>query len=287
MKVVYLASDLHFANRSCALAEMIDTFRDPIARQNAVQAFLREAEILCELENPHIPRVYDKFTEGNQHFLVMEFVDGDTLEMRIGAAPHARLDESQVVEIAVQILSTLEYLHRRTPPIIYRDLKPSNVMVTRSGLVKLVDFGIARHFSPQAQLTMVGTQGYAPPEQYRGHPEPRSDLYGLGAIMHQALTGRDPAFEAPCSFPPIQQLRPDLSPGIVAVINATLSNDIEKRPASASVFKRSLLESRIAESAPVLTVQLLSAKTRISRTVCCAFASGFCSRRELPDQRQG
>jgi serine/threonine protein kinase len=253
MKAVYLVSDLHFASRFCALAEMIDPFRDPIARQNAVEAFRREAEILIELDNPHIPRVYDQFTEGKQHFLVMEFVDGDTLEKRIGAAPHARLDEPQVVGIAVQILSALEYLHRQTPPIIHRDLKPSNVMTTRSGLIKLIDFGIARHFTPQAQLTMIGTQGYAPPEQYRGHPEPRSDLYGVAVMMHQALTGRDPALEPPCSFPPIQQLRPELNPAVAAVINAALSNDIEKRPASASDFKRSLVESRIVESAPVLT----------------------------------
>jgi len=107
----------------------------------------------------------------------------------------------RVVEIALEILEALQYLHGRRPPVIHRDLKPSNVMTTAEGPIKLIDFGIARHFAPLTQVTMIGTQGYAAPEQYSGRPEPRSDLYSLAAMMHQALSGRDPACEAPFRFP--------------------------------------------------------------------------------------
>ena len=105
-----------------------------------------------------------------------------------------------MIDVALQVLDTLEYLHNLQPPVIYRDLKPSNVMLTPSGQVKLIDFGIARHFQPLSNATMIGTQGYAPPEQYRGKVETRSDLYALGATMHHALSGRDPALEPPFSF---------------------------------------------------------------------------------------
>ena len=146
MKDVYLAEDLRLARRRCALAAMVDNFSDPAIQAQAVQSFLREADILAELDHPHIPKIYDKFSERNHHFLVMEFIDGETLEQRLAVAPNGRLDDNQVIGFALQILSTLEYLHGRSPPVIYRDLKPSNVMVTRAGLVKLIDFGIARHF---------------------------------------------------------------------------------------------------------------------------------------------
>ncbi len=243
MKLVYLAEDLRLAARPCALAEMVDTFTSPNMQNQAVAAFQREADMLAQLSNEHIPRIFDRFSDANRHYLVMEFVDGITLEQAL-AKNGGRLDETRVIDIALQILDTLEYLHNLKPPVIYRDLKPSNVMLTASGQIKLIDFGIARFFQPHSNVTMIGTQGYAPPEQYRGLAEVRSDLYALGATMHHALTGRDPAAEAPFSFPPTRSLLPGIDAALGDLIDQSLAYDVVHRMADATEFKHRLIEIR-------------------------------------------
>src|SRR5712671_8050371 len=143
MKLVYLAEDLRLAGRSCALAEMVDSITSPDLQQQAVAAFQREADMLAQLANEHIPRVFDRFSDENHHYLVMEFIDGITLEQKLQSAG-GKLPEHDMIELALQVLDTLEYLHNLEPPVIYRDLKPSNLMLTETGKVKLIDFGIAR-----------------------------------------------------------------------------------------------------------------------------------------------
>ena len=239
MKLVYLAEDLRLAARRCALAEVVDNFTNPDAQRQAVEAFQREADMLARLSNEHIPRVFDRFSEQNRHYLVMEYVDGATLEEEMKQAG-GKLDERRTIDIALQVLDTLVYLHGLEPPVIYRDLKPSNVMITGAGQAKLIDFGIARHFQPQQNATMIGTQGYAPPEQYRGKVELRSDLYALGATMHHALSGRDPANEAPFSFPPIASLCPGLEPALARLIDEALAYDVIHRVQSAAEFRQRL-----------------------------------------------
>jgi len=248
MKLVYLAEDLRLAARPCALAEMVDSFTDPGMQKNAVAAFQREADMLAQLSNEHIPRVFDRFSEQNHHYLVMEFVDGVTLEQELKVCG-GKLSEERVIDIALQVLETLEYLHNLAPPVIYRDLKPSNVMLARNAQVKLIDFGIARVFLPQSNATMIGTQGYAPPEQYRGRAESRSDLYALGATMHHALSGRDPAAEAPFSFPPISSLCPKINPALAALVDQALQYDVVLRMGTAAEFKQRLLQIRDGASA--------------------------------------
>jgi serine/threonine protein kinase len=244
MKMVYLAEDLRLSARSCALAEMVDSFTNPEMQQQAVTAFQREADMLAQLSNEHIPRVYDRFSDHNRHYLVMEFVDGITLEDEMKSAGGSLL-EGRVIDVALQILDTLAYLHALEPPVIYRDLKPSNVMLTGADQVKLIDFGIARHFQPLTNATMIGTQGYAPPEQYRGRVEARSDLYALGATMHHALSGRDPTTEPPFSFPPLGKLSPQINPALAALVDNALSYDVERRLSDALEFKRRLLGIKI------------------------------------------
>jgi len=239
MKMVYLVEDNRLANRPCALAEMIDSFTDPAEAQAAAQAFAREADLLAQLKHDHIVQVLDRFSEHNRHYLVMEYLEGETLEERIKSSG-GKLDEPAVLDIALQILAALEYLHTRTPAVIYRDLKPSNVILTPDGRVKVIDFGIARLFVPQKTATMIGTQGFAPPEQYKGKVEPRSDLYALGATMHYLLSGRDPATEIPFSFPPIQQLCRHCNPVLAEIINEALAYDLAQRIPSAADFKRRL-----------------------------------------------
>jgi serine/threonine protein kinase len=241
MKLVYLAEDLRLAARRCALAEMVDSFTTPDTQQQAVAAFQREADMLAQLSNEHIPRVFDRFSEANHHYLVMEYIDGVTLEDEL-RQNGGMLPAGRVIDIALQILDTLNYLHRLDPPVIYRDLKPSNVMVTAEGQAKLIDFGIARFFQPLANATMIGTQGYAPPEQYRGRVEIRSDLYALGATMHHAISGRDPAAEPPFSFPPLRKLRPEIDSRLAAVIDRSLAYDVANRMHDAGEFKQRLLE---------------------------------------------
>jgi serine/threonine protein kinase len=241
MKLVYLAEDLRLAARSCALAEMVDSFTSPETQKQAIAAFQREADMLAQLSNEHIPRVFDRFSAENRHYLVMEFIDGITLEQKLQNAG-GKLPESEVIDLALQVLDTLEYLHNLEPPVIYRDLKPSNLMITESGLVKLIDFGIARLFQPLSNATMIGTQGYAPPEQYRGKVEFRSDLYALGATMHHALSSRDPALEPPFSFPPLRSLCPDVTPALCDLVDQALKYDVIMRVADAAEFKHRLME---------------------------------------------
>src|SRR5271170_2649960 len=254
MKLVYLAEDLRLASRRCALAEMVDSFTSPDMQQQAVAAFQREADMLAQLSNEHIPRIFDRFSEANRHYLVMEYIEGTTLEEEL-QAQGGKLEPARITDVAIQVLETLEYLHELNQPVIYRDLKPSNVMLTPDGQAKLIDFGIARHFAPLANATMIGTQGYAPPEQYRGRVEIRSDLYALGATMHQALSGRDPANEPPFSFPPLRKLCPDLNPALAAVVDQALAYDVVNRVRDATEFKRRLIEIRTGVPIAVAPMQ--------------------------------
>jgi serine/threonine protein kinase len=250
MKMVYLAEDLRLAARPCALAEMVDAISSPDLQQQAVVSFQREADMLAQLNHEHIPRIYDRFSEQNRHYLVMEYVAGQTLEEELKAAG-GKLAEGRVIEIALQVLDTLEYLHHREPPVIYRDLKPSNIMVAPDGQVKLIDFGIARHFQPLSSATMVGTQGYAPPEQYRGKVETRSDIYALGATMHHALSGRDPTTEPPFSFPPLRKFSPDINPALADLVGEALTYDVDRRLRDVDEVKRRLLAIKNGAGAQV------------------------------------
>src|SRR5262249_2419684 len=152
----------------------VDNFITDEARQHAVASFEREADVLAQLDHPAIPKVSDRFSDQDHHYFVMDYVAGQTLEARLSAVG-GRLPPFEAMNLGVQICDALEYLHTRFPPVIYRDLKPANIIVTPQGRIKLVDFGIARHFTRQG--TTVGTIGYAAPEQYQGECEPRSDVY--------------------------------------------------------------------------------------------------------------
>jgi ABC-type branched-subunit amino acid transport system substrate-binding protein/tRNA A-37 threonylcarbamoyl transferase component Bud32 len=232
MGAVYLASDARFAARTCVIKEMLDHFNDPEQRAQATESFHREADLLATFKHPGIPEVYDRFTEANRHYLVMEYINGIDLEQRLidHGAPFA---EKEVIAWSIQCCDVLSYLHHQNPPIIYRDMKPANVITTHWGKAYLVDFGIARFFNPVTRGTMIGTQGYAPPEQYRGQVDPRSDIYALGATMHYLLTCRDPQNEAPFSFPPVSTLNAAISPEMEMFILKALDPEPDNRFASA------------------------------------------------------
>lgn len=245
MGSVYRARDLHFPNvvKLVAVKEMINMAPDPLVRQTIVQNFEREANILATLNHPSIPRIYDYFTQNDHSYLVLEFIHGKDLETVIGEAT-GFLPEDQVISWAVQLCDVLSYLHGHKPdPIIFRDMKPSNVMINHNGDVVLVDFGIARTFQAGQKGTMIGTEGYSPPEQYRGEATPLADIYSLGATLHHAITRRDPRLEPPFSFAerPVRRINPNVSLEFEAVLSTALQYNPSDRFPSAEAMKDALM----------------------------------------------
>jgi serine/threonine protein kinase len=243
MGMVYLATDQRLANRPCAIKEMVDHFIDQAQRIEANEYFAREADTLAQLKHQAIPAITDRFELANRHYLVMEYVEGRNLEEEL-AVRSEPLPEGLVIDIARQLCDVLAYLHGLVPPIIYRDMKPSNVMLNSNGRVVLVDFGIARLFKAARKGTMIGTLGFAPPEQYQGLVDPRSDIYSLGATLHYVLTGRDPEKFPPFSFPPVRDLRPGVSSNLAGAIDAALAYEMDGRPARIQEFRDMMLYGR-------------------------------------------
>ena len=190
---VYLARDTLDNGVFVALKEMRETQQTTEERDTAINSFMREERMLAALNHPALARVRDIFVEDGHHYLVMEYVPGYTLEDEMMALQHP-IEWRRAVEWGMTLCDVLAYLHQQQPPIVYRDLKPPNVMLTPDGQIKLIDFGIARWFysARSRDTTQLGTDGYAPPEQYAGRSEPRSDLYALGATLYHLMTGRVP-----------------------------------------------------------------------------------------------
>ncbi|MBE7550130.1 MAG: PQQ-binding-like beta-propeller repeat protein [Anaerolineales bacterium] len=277
MGAVYLAQDLRFTGviRRCALKEMISTTPDPHIRRLAVESFSREANLLVQLNHPGIPKIYDFFTEAVRSYLVMEYVEGDDLE-NVLENTEGMLKEETVLDWAIQVCDVLVYLHGQIPPIIFRDLKPSNIMLRKQqNKIALIDFGIAKAFEAGQKGTMIGTEGYSPPEQYRGVADPRGDIYALGATLHHLLTKRDPRLEPPFTFheEPARLLNPSLSEETNAVIMKALEYEPEKRYQSAQTFKDALVaalkkdKSVVVSAAPSTQVLPPSAPATNTTTI--------------------
>src|ERR1700730_8863311 len=235
MGAVYKAADTRFNNRPVAIKEM-STSGLPSARlQEAEEAFEREAHLLADLLHPNLPRIYEHFAENDRSYLVMDFIDGQTLEEYLAKIVGKPLPVEQVMKWAQQLCDVLNYLHFHQPPIVFRDLKPANVMIDDSGHIYLIDFGIARIFKPgkQHDTVALGSPGYAAPEQYgKAQSTPRSDIYSLGALLHHLLTGLDPS-EQPFFFRPASQVNADVDPHLEVLLRQMLEMDAEGRPASA------------------------------------------------------
>ena len=245
MGSVYRARDMHFPNvtKLVAVKEMINTAPDPLVRETIVQNFEREANLLATLHHPSIPRIYDYFTVESRSYLVLEFIHGKDMEAIINDAK-SFLPEDMVLTWAIELCDVLDYLHKHKPdPIVFRDMKPSNVMVNSNGDVMLVDFGIAKTFQIGMKGTMIGTEGYSPPEQYRGEASPAADIYALGATIHHALSRRDPRMEPPFSFAerPLRRINSSVSPEMETVVSKALEYQPESRFKTASDMKQALM----------------------------------------------
>lgn len=245
MGAVYFAADRRLSTARWAVKELSDAqITTPLERQQAAESFRQEAEMLAGLSHPNLPRVTDHFAEDGRNYLVMEFVPGETLQAYMQRAGLPR-PLPEVLEWARQLCDVLAYLHAQTPPVIFRDLKPANVMLTPEGTLKLIDFGIARLFKAgQSRDTQAfGTVGYSAPEQYgRGQTDARSDVYSLSVLLHQLLTGYDPS-NTPFRLPPAIQLNPALPPAVSEVLAQGMHNDPGQRFDGVAAFRQALLAS--------------------------------------------
>ncbi len=241
MGAVYLCNDLEMEGKVWALKEMSLRYAPAFMHEQALAQFKREVQLLATLNHPNLPSISHFFQFQEKYYLVMEYVEGKNLaEVMIERTEGIR--EFEVQSWSVQLCTVLEYLHQQN--IVYRDLKPSNIMLTSHGQVKLIDFGIARFCDPckSTDTFKMGSVGFSPPEQYRGKgtTDARSDIYSLGATLHFLLTGRDPQEEAPFSFPPPRTLNPSLSPKIDRVIVKALEYKKDNRFASAGEMRDAL-----------------------------------------------
>jgi outer membrane protein assembly factor BamB len=269
MGSVYKARDMHFPNvtKLVAVKEIIN-LADPSMRELVVRTFEREANLLAELNHPSIPKVYDYFTQNDKSFLVMEYIDGKDLEAYLNETT-GLINEETVVEWAIQLCDVLSYLHNHKPePVIFRDMKPSNVMLDHHNHVRLIDFGIARGFQAGQKGTMIGTEGYSPPEQYRGEASPTGDIYALGATVHHLLTRQDPRVEPPFSFSdrPIRKVNPEVSIELEAIINTSLNYNPMERFPSAQAMKEALITMRRAKTGVLLNPLIGAAPTGVAAT---------------------
>ncbi|MGH2481564.1 MAG: serine/threonine protein kinase, partial [Ktedonobacteraceae bacterium] len=235
MGAVYKATDGSFSDRPVAIKEMSSAGLSPNHLQEAENAFTHESRLLAGLLHPNLPRIYDHFIENERSYLVMDFIEGQTLEEHLEQIGGGPLPIARVLGWAEQLCDVLSYLHTQQPPVIFRDLKPSNVMISKSGHIYLIDFGIARIFKPgkQHDTVALGSPGYAAPEQYgKAQSTPRSDIYSLGALLHYLLTGVDPS-DQPFFFLPASQINTGINRELTAFLQNMLDMDAQKRPESA------------------------------------------------------
>ena len=242
MGAVYKALDKTFDNVPCAVKEMLSEkacHEDDM--QYMIKRFKEEAKLLHNLRHSHLPVVKDYFIENNHYYLVMDYIEGEDLKSKLGEYPGG-VPENLVMKWAGEILEVLSFLHSQDPPVIYRDIKPANIMIKKDGTITLIDFGLARKVNPDKyiRMTAVGTPAYAPPELLKGLPEERTDLYSLGATMHHLLTGQ--MTRQMFTFEPVRSLNPAVSKELEAIVMKSLEVEVEDRYRSAEEMKKELLK---------------------------------------------
>jgi len=242
MGAALLATDKRVNNKQVVIKELVSDSSDPAKIKEDERNFKQEMMTLATLHHPLIPAVTDSFDENLRYFMVQDYVEGENLEERMERTKQP-MKEREALGYASQVLDVLEYLARRTPPIVHRDIKPANIIIDEEDKrAHLVDFGIARadvaKNARRKQTSALGTPGYAPPEQYQGNADPRSDLYALGATLHHLLTNRDPRDYPPFSYPPARSLNPQLTPEVEQLLAKATNNDVLQRYQSAVTMKR-------------------------------------------------
>ncbi len=212
MSIVYLAMDKRL-NKQWAIKEFRKD-KDDTSNQVALEALLKEANLMKKLDHPTLPRIVDIIDNNQNVYVIMDYIEGESLNKVLDA--YGAQPQEAVIEWAKQLSEVLDYLHTQNPPIIYRDMKPANIMLKPDGTVRLIDFGIAREHKEgkDGDTENIGTRGYAAPEQFggKGQTDARTDIYSLGVTLYHLVTGKNPA-EPPYEIYPIRHWNPAFSSG--------------------------------------------------------------------------
>ncbi len=247
---VYLAEDLQHADLLVALKQINLKGLSPQQAIEATDTFNREVSLLSGLAHPNLPHIHQHFADAEHWYLVMDFINGETLEDYRGHVTGGHLPLEEVLTIGIQLANVLAYLHAQQPPIIFRDVKPANVMRTAGGHVYLIDFGIARRFRPgqRRDTVVLGSPGYAPPEQYgSAQTTERSDIYSLGATLRCLLTGEDPEEATLGKVLPAGRDQEAVA-ALQRLLGQMLAQDADQRPASMQAVKKALRRIQVLQS---------------------------------------
>ena len=239
---VYKARDIQRRHRLVAIKQINLGGLSPRQIIEATDSYNREVSMLSRLSHRNLPRIYDHFTDPTHWYVVMHYIEGETLEDYLKRAKGGHLPLKKVRAIGVQLSNVLSYLHAQTPPIIFRDVKPANIMRTRRGRLYLIDFGIARRFNPDKKrdTSPLGSPGYAAPEQYgRAQSTAKTDIYGLGVTLQTLLTGKEPLDDEPAT-PPTGKPHPT-SQHLQQVLDQMQTTDAFWRPHNMWDVKKHLL----------------------------------------------
>ncbi len=206
-----------------------------------VTRFKSEVEILARLRHPALPHVLDYFLEDDKYYLVMDYIPGNDLLTIMEKERKRSLEEDRVINWSLTLCDVLDYLHNNKPQIIYRDLKPDNVMLrARDNQIILIDFGTAKTTDRVTRRqTAIGTVGYAPPEQYSGIQDVRSDIYALGATIYHLVSGTMPVM--PFEFKPVRRVNSSVSTRLEAILIKALQKEVEDRYQTAKELKKDLM----------------------------------------------
>jgi eukaryotic-like serine/threonine-protein kinase len=264
---IYLADDLRLEGRQCALKEVEHDMTLPSKLlKEARQQFLHEATVLARLDHPNLPKVSDYFSVGPRDYLVMDYIPGKDLRtlMLDAKQKNAFLSEEDVLGWAYQLADALTYLHSQDPPLVHRDVKPSNLKINPAGLLKLVDFGLVKALVPdEMTITVIqgrGTTLYTPLEQYGGdglHTDIRSDIFAFGCTLYHLLTNTPPLdarerFLHPESLPPPRKLNPNLSSRTERAILWAMELHPDDRPETAEALRQYLMGTRELPPRPLI-----------------------------------
>ena len=268
---IYLADDLRLEGRQCALKEVEhDRTVPPKLLKEARQQFLHEATVLARLDHPNLPKVSDYFSIGPRDYLVMDYIPGKDLRQRMldVKQKNSFLSEEEVLSWANQLADALTYLHMQTPPLVHRDVKPSNLKITPNGLLKLVDFGLVKALVPDEMTVTViqgrGTALYTPLEQYGGdglHTDVRSDIYAFGCTLYHLLTNTPPTdarerFLHPSSLAAPRKLNPAISSRTERSILWAMELHPNDRPETTEDLRQFLIGTRDLPPRPQVPVHL-------------------------------
>jgi hypothetical protein len=242
--VTYRAEDLDEHRRFVAIKQINLSLLSTQQMIEATDTFNREVGYLSRMKHDDIPRIYDHFTDPHHWYVVMDYIAGETLEDKLKKARRGRFSTQKVLDIGIALCDVLGYLHAQSPPIVFRDVKPANIMLTKTGRIYLIDFGIARHYAPgQTRDTApLGSPGYAAPEQYgKAQTTAQTDIYGLGATLQTLLTGKDLLEIAISGKKQRRKINRRIPRKLQPLLQQMLERDVSQRPQSMEEVKEHLL----------------------------------------------